>query len=45
MPVYRLSFTDLATLRRTGNYWRKEYVGDYQAPIVLNERGNVVERP
>ena len=45
MPVYVFSFTDLATYRRTGNYWRKEYVGDYALPIYLNGRGHLVQGP
>jgi hypothetical protein len=45
MPVYVFIFTDLATYRRTGNYWRKEYVGDYALPIYLNGRGHLVQGP
>ena len=39
MPVYRFRFTDLATYRGTGRFWRKEYIGDYAQPIYLNGRG------
>jgi hypothetical protein len=38
MPVYRFAFTSLDTLRRTGNYWSKEYQGDYAAPVSAGAR-------
>jgi hypothetical protein len=42
MPVYRFSFTDLATYRRTGNFWNKDYEGDYAPQVYVNERGAIV---
>ena len=45
MPVHRFSFTDLATCSRTGNFWRKEHLGDYALPIYLNERGHLDQGP
>jgi len=45
MPVSRFTFTDLATLRRTGNYWDKVFEGDFMPPVSINERGNIVEGP
>jgi len=41
MLVYRISFTDYATLHRTGNYWNKEYEGDFLPPLYLDEHGNI----
>jgi len=35
MPVYRFTFTDLQTQRRTGRFWNKTYVGDYASPVSL----------
>jgi hypothetical protein len=43
MPVYRFSFTDLETRRKTGNYWKKEYEGDYMSPVYLDAEGKVAE--
>ena len=43
MPVYRFSFTDLETFRRTGDYWKKDYEGDYMPPVYLNSRGEITE--
>lgn len=41
MPVYRLAFTDLATRRRTRNFWNKEYEGDYLPMVYLDEHGQL----
>lgn len=41
MRRYRLAFTDPETLRRTGRYWRKEYAGDYQPPMILTSEGKL----
>jgi len=41
MPVYRLTFTDLATHRQTGRFWNKEYEGDYQPMVYLDDRGQL----
>jgi lipase maturation factor 1 len=41
MPVYRISFTDLATRRKTGRYWNKEYEGDFVPPVYLDEQGRI----
>jgi hypothetical protein len=43
MPVYRFSFTDLGTFRGTGNYWKKDYEGDYMPPVYLDSRGEITE--
>jgi len=32
--LYRYRFTDLATQRRTGEWWHREYIGEY-APLAL----------
>ena len=45
MPVYRFRFTDMATYRRTGRFWSKEYIGDYAQPIYRNARGHLVQGP
>jgi hypothetical protein len=41
MLVYRLRFTDWTTHRRTGNYWIKDYLGDYQPMMYLDEEQQV----
>ena len=38
MPVYQLTFTDLATYRKTGYFWHKDYEGDY-APMLYVDNG------
>lgn len=43
IQVYRVWFTDLATQRATGNYWRREYVGDYGPLRYLDVKGYVAE--
>lgn len=42
MTTYRLAFTDAKTFRATGDYWRKEYQGDYAPMLMLNEHGEIV---
>jgi hypothetical protein len=42
MPDYRLSYHDLATRARTGDFWRKEYSGDYAPLMYLDGRGEVI---
>ncbi len=42
MPVYLLNFTDFATYRRTGRFWRKEYEGDYAPMLYVDDSGQVV---
>lgn len=42
MATYRYRFTDLATYRTTGNFWRREYEGDYLPMLYLNERQEIV---
>ena len=37
----RLAFTDLATRRQTGNFWNKEYEGDYLPMVYLDEHGQL----
>lgn len=41
MPAYQLTFTNLATLRATGNYWHKELVGEYRPMMYLDSSGRV----
>lgn len=43
MRRYRLEFTDGATRRQTGHYWRKEFVGDYLPAICLLENGKTAQ--
>jgi len=43
MRYYRLAFTDFATYRKTGHYWRKEYKGDYLPMIYLDRNGRMAE--
>jgi len=43
MRRYRLSFTDLAEHRRTGNYWRKEFAGDFLPALYVDERGGIAQ--
>jgi hypothetical protein len=43
MRGYRLTFTSLETHRRTGDFWRKEFAGDYLPALYLNEQGTVAE--
>ena len=33
MIVYRYSYNDLPTFRKTGRYWTKDYVADYGPPV------------
>jgi hypothetical protein len=41
MRGYRLTFTNPETYRRTGNFWRKEFAGDYLPAVYLNARGEI----
>jgi len=41
-PSYRFEMNDLSTRRATGNYWRKEYVGDDTASVYVNPQGEIV---
>jgi TPR repeat protein len=43
MRGYRLAFTDRATQRQTGNYWRKEPAGNYLPMLMLDATGQVVQ--
>jgi hypothetical protein len=43
MPVYRFSFTDRETQRKTGNYWKKDYEGDYMSPVYVDDEGKITE--
>lgn len=43
MRRYRFTFSDVPTYRRTGHYWRKEYVGDYLSAICLLENGQTAQ--
>ena len=42
MQTFRFSFTDAGTFHATGNYWRKEYQGEYAPMMYLDEHGEVV---
>jgi hypothetical protein len=42
MRGYRLFFTDRATQRQTGKYWRKEPAGNYLPMLYLDETGRVL---
>ncbi|MFM8335611.1 MAG: lipase maturation factor family protein, partial [Opitutaceae bacterium] len=41
MAKYQYHFTDPETQRTTGNYWRREYVGEYLPMLYLNEAGEI----
>jgi len=43
MRRYRFTFTDPATLGRTGRYWTKEFAGDYQPAMFIDEKGNIAQ--
>jgi hypothetical protein len=43
MRGYRMAFTDFATWRATGNYWRREPDGEYLRTLMLNEAGEIIE--
>ncbi len=43
MRRYRYTFTDPATLDRTGRYWTKEFAGDYQPAMFIDEKGNIAQ--
>ncbi|MEO7411892.1 MAG: lipase maturation factor family protein, partial [Opitutaceae bacterium] len=43
MRRYRFTFTDPATLGRTGRYWIKEFVGDYQPAMFIDEKDNIAQ--
>jgi hypothetical protein len=40
---YRFTFTDAATLGRTGRYWIKEFAGDHQPALFIDEKGNIAQ--
>ncbi len=42
MPTYRYRFTDLATYRSTGNFWRRDYEGEYLPMIYLDAQSRIV---
>lgn len=43
MPRYHYRFTDPATQKATGHYWRREYQGEYLPMLHLNEAGELVQ--
>jgi TPR repeat protein len=43
MRRYRLTFTDLATHRQNGAYWRKEFAGDFLPAMYLTEQGETLQ--
>ncbi|MFM8617381.1 MAG: lipase maturation factor family protein [Opitutaceae bacterium] len=40
---YEYRFTDPETRRTTGNYWRREYQGEYLPMLYLNESGELAQ--
>jgi TPR repeat protein len=42
MANYRYRFTDLATYRSTGHFWKREYLGDYLPMLYLNARQKII---
>jgi lipase maturation factor 1 len=40
---YTLSFTPLDVWRKTGHFWRKEYLGDYLPMLYLDDQGRIAE--
>jgi len=42
LPAYQFKFTDLATYRQTGRFWRKEPKGEYLPMMYLDAQGQVV---
>lgn len=47
LAAYRMDFTDLATQRATGRYWKRTYIGEYLPMKYLDESGviNVAATP
>ena len=43
MRRYRLAFTDPATRRRTGHYWRKEPDGDFLPAMYLTDQSGIAQ--
>jgi len=43
MRFYQLAFTDFATWRRNGHFWRKEYKGDFLPMLYLDAEGRIAE--
>jgi hypothetical protein len=41
MPVYRFTFTNYATYRKTGRFWHKAYEGDFAKALRLDPQGVV----
>jgi len=37
--VYEYHFTDSATRRKTGAWWRREKMGDYMPPLSMHQSG------
>lgn len=37
--IYRYWFTSLATKRKTGNWWRRELLGDYAPALIMQPNG------
>jgi len=42
MSTYRLYFTEARTLRATGQYWRKEYQGEFAPMMLMGENGEII---
>lgn len=42
MAEYQYEFTDLATWRATGRYWRREYIGDWLPAVYRTAQGDIV---
>jgi len=41
MPTYHYTLTDYTTYRTTGNFWSREYMGEYLRMIYVNEQGAI----
>jgi hypothetical protein len=41
--LYEYHFTDMPARRATGQWWRREYKGNYLPPIGLPENGHGIE--
>lgn len=42
MPGYQYKFTDRATYRQTGNFWHREYLGEYMPMMYVSPKGGEI---
>jgi hypothetical protein len=40
--LWQYWFTDLDTMRRTGNWWRRQELAPYAPPVMRNASGRVI---